>query len=1057
MEHLALEVFDLSGNGSTFAVLPPDTRIHITETSELFDRGDVWSLDFTLNVHVNAHIFGTAGEMHGSRLHEQIDKRRARLWAEGLPMFLGYLRLDDEVDVDADGNIDVGFESGRKTFYDMVDGVKANQVPIPDDILIGMAVDRERTVHRTGVKIKATSPAILAYYEHDVSVADNSNIEIVSVDGYPSQMYPKYVVPYGEWTKAGGGTETISRDATINTDFHYSPQHPFCNIRICYQLYGWKTNDGGELEKTPQRKYKISEPDRVNPAPCFFVESWIEYLMKNLGIYINENQLLSVEDFLRLFFVNTKCGYATHDADVFTARDQNDKDRYLPLGELSPFVPIGSDEEPSWELTPTLVSGPSRSKDYFYFANVGTGQQNVTWKKAYATSANFPEVDISDVISSIESGFGVRFLFNSDYTQVRIVLLREVLKAGIVNEVSCDVKECVKRDGNIRGFRLTYGAGTENTDYYYQGFEEMRLKQDGGWIIEGDGIDYSKWNLGLHFHDIKEQVSTLNRTCYVDSNTGNAYIVKIDENFKSAKDEAFPSVFECGQWMDAEDGDCTGEDDTVKEIRLGFKPMQSNRMDDGGYALFINEEMGVPFINQAGTRSRSEAQTGGANGTKVPSAASLKINDAGCSEIRPDIASYVNGLFELATATAIKVQASDGRDKFTIEIPSTGGGRGAGTTRTWTVSGWIREGYRLYLDDNYKPNDELESPLEKPDWGLMFGIMRGSNNGPEGASVIYTDDVTDGEGNDTWELQPGAIASAHSDLCNEDAELWDYRPRQTVNGNRYGDYIIDINGGIHANIHGKKGPAPSGMDTLAIIDTYYTADGSELFIATEQGYYFIDYSLTCRDGNTYSLWLCCVYNGSLQTFTFMENYFHKLCWGVIGTEVESMRAADLTEILSRDEYSLIVFATREAVPYTVLQEASQCYLEGDGGSYRIPAEGSTVQSGRISLKLRAEKPNPFFNPSLPENNTTNRRYLEITNPNLRRRGLIDQFHKEESYWWRNAKTANLKCGMGIAELMGIDKTVRQHIGDVTGFVKKLEYDISLQDGLGDVNAEVWYL
>ena len=89
MEHLRLEIFDLEGTGSKFAWLPEDASITITDTSEVFASGDVWSHSFTLNVRANAHIFGTAGDMHGSRLHEQINKRRARLWVEEVALYYG--------------------------------------------------------------------------------------------------------------------------------------------------------------------------------------------------------------------------------------------------------------------------------------------------------------------------------------------------------------------------------------------------------------------------------------------------------------------------------------------------------------------------------------------------------------------------------------------------------------------------------------------------------------------------------------------------------------------------------------------------------------------------------------------------------------------------------------------------------------------------------------------------------------------------------------------------------------------------------------------------------
>ena len=61
MEHLSLEIFDLTGSDSKYAILPEDASITITDTSEIFASGDVWSHSFTLNVNANAHIFGSSG------------------------------------------------------------------------------------------------------------------------------------------------------------------------------------------------------------------------------------------------------------------------------------------------------------------------------------------------------------------------------------------------------------------------------------------------------------------------------------------------------------------------------------------------------------------------------------------------------------------------------------------------------------------------------------------------------------------------------------------------------------------------------------------------------------------------------------------------------------------------------------------------------------------------------------------------------------------------------------------------------------------------------------
>jgi hypothetical protein len=134
-----------------------------------------------------------------------------------------------------------------------------------------------------------------------------------------------------------------------------------------------------------------------------------------------------------------------------------------------------------------------------------------------------------------------------------------------------------------------------------------------------------------------------------------------------------------------------------------------------------------------------------------------------------------------------------------------------------------------------------------------------------------------------------------------------------------------------------------------------------------------------------------------------------------------------------------------------------CDPYGNEWDYNGMAEGQTADSdGRFSLKLRAEKPNPFFNPNLPESET-NRRYLEITNSRLRQRGLCDQFYKEYSHWIRNARIVRRTVRMTLAQLLTIDKTKRVRVGDVMGFIRKMQYSVSNETGLGNVTLEIMYI
>lgn len=1043
MEKLALEIFDRDGGGSKFANLPSDTSITITDTSELFDSGDIWTYSFKLNIYDNAHIFGSAGDMHGSRLHEQVDKRRARLWVLGLPLFYGYIRLDYEVDVETTGDIDISFESGQKTFLDMIEGAKANQVPLKDDVMIGMALIRERSVKRTGAKISVTGPRI----SPDPTVIGDLVLEGTAEF---AQIFPKYVRPDGTFQSRGGNSETIS--GTINTDSPYDSAHPYCNTRLCYQQYAFKTNNG-ELEKTAVRGYKICEPRRINPSPNFYVLYWIDCLMKHLGIHIEENGMLDVEDLKRLFFVNTKCAYDVKD-NGFDGYYSGD---YVHFGYQSPFVPLSTDDEPSNKIECQVdLSRKPTVKLMHVGDNVinrrADGRQTNWWQKAYASSENFPDADIKDVIEAIGNAFGARFLFNDDYTKVRIVLLRDVLRSQEVHELPCDVTEVTKQESSIRGFRLTYGAGEEDTNYFYRGFASKLAHKAEQWPDTSDTHDYSQWDLTKHYGDITDEVGMLNKTCYIDMTTGNSYIVKIDENWKKASDEAFPSLFECAAFMDAEDGDCTGESDTIKELRIGFTPIVVNAQDNGTkdyndqegltdanphlYAIFVNQEMSVPYAITSGGRGSGNAPSSSTLIDKSPASVWNETVDSLTwapqdneehATVTKKEAKWQSGLMEIATATPVVVKKSNGSDTFSINF-----GR---TTRQVKFSGWIREGYRIYLDDNYEINDEMECPLEKQEWGLTLGIMRGSGSD---SSTHYEEDTIENEGNDMWDIAPGTGAYTHSDTCDDYGDVFDYTPDGQ-------DDPQDMTGRFSLKLRAEKpNPyyVPGVPDVVrtkeeagvAMTKLYTTSDADLLnrplvpnatmraagWDAPGDGYatvYSIGIGVLLADGIVHEiLWSPIKPDGTVKTSAQLQTY------------VDSFTGLALGQIKSHDTDHLILDINTTEDRAEILHELQAVYYA---------EAGEEVEPVNVSI--------------------INSKYLDITTPALRKRGLMDQFHQEESYWWRNGKTAKQKVQMELAQYLSIDKTVRQKIGDITGFVKKMQFSVHIQTGMSDVTVEMLYL
>jgi hypothetical protein len=47
--------------------------------------------------------------------------------------------------------------------------------------------------------------------------------------------------------------------------------------------------------------------------------------------------------------------------------------------------------------------------------------------------------------------------------------------------------------------------------------------------------------------------------------------------------------------------------------------------------------------------------------------------------------------------------------------------------------------------------------------------------------------------------------------------------------------------------------------------------------------------------------------------------------------------------------------------------------------------------------------------------------------------------------------------MEMAQLLAIDVTKRVRIGDIMGFIRKMEYQVTSKDGLGLVTMEIMYI
>jgi len=1004
MEHLALEVFDLATKenqnptGSQYAVLEPDAPITITDTSEIFADGDVWSYDFKLNVHANAHLFGTAGDIHGSRLHEQINKRKARLWVEGVPLHLGYLKLGDEAEVDADGNVDVSIESGQKTFDEMIEGMNARDVPMLADHLIGVAVWRERmpTIKIT-YNIAATEvwagPVGTSYSEERTLEVDSSTQE-----NHLAGQWPKHVVHSGSFQTVGGSDFVVKSNETLNTDSPYDDNaptaHPYCNVIIGYQR---KDKDGNA-----ERGYTLHETQWPNTAPCFYVMYWFRALMKHLGIHIDENQMQYVEDMRRLFMMNTLCAYEEPE-ETPSATSGSGKNLKL-LGKILPYYDERKKEFARYEydlaeskaitINANITQlehesmAPSIKDPVFHIERVEMVNEGpIFGHPAYASQDCFPNVEAKNIIDALQNGFGVRLLFNNDFSRVRVVLLRDIFQSQDVADIKCDIlKEGLKVENSTRGFMMSYGS--DDTAFKLPVFDKVLDKEH---TTDTTGNNYT-----LKPSDYAEAIkaaSAFNKNLYYTDN-GNTYAYKVDEEAKRYKD-LYPSLFELAGFMDAVDGTCSGEAETFKSIALNFTPLIVNDANMEKEREGSKEQKFFTFVDAEMKQSDGDFSVGG----------DLYFQ-----------AKVTNAIFE------------GDRDwnyshyKYSVNID---------------IEGYIFEKYTLRLKDNFESNEDGVAPIEKHNWGLTLGIMRGSG---KDAYVKADTDPQDGEGNQTWEIMPGSSKTAHPDTCDSYGNEWFYDAgggEQTIEVLTNQDAVNEL----HNQFPNSNAPfytEEKGFITKYGVGSVYTnrvdGEAGDYPIKEHHVLFALAYSKSGPVADDYTI------------FTYQDKLM---------TPYRTTAEVMAYDAGPEGMHLIVEFDSNGNRGNTLIDLIKKAYGSSQDASILLD-HGIGSRYGRFSLKLRAEKPNPFYDQQQLESDS-NRRYLNITNPNLRQRGLADQFYKEYSYWIRNARIVKRTVRMTLAQLLTIDKTKRVRVGDVTGFIRKMQYSVSNETGLGNVILEIMYI
>ena len=317
--------------------------------------------------------------------------------------------------------------------------------------------------------------------------------------------------------------EHFMMDPIVNVATPYDAGHPYCNARICVK----RTDDYDQKKEPP---YWVYEADRPWSGICFYVAYFLDCLFNHLGKVVKVDNLDKVEDMLRLAFFTTKCQFEYGESTTLTAIDSNKY--YLSL------VKFNHDGNYNWS------------------------NRRFTKKEVYATSKNFPEADVSQVVESLFNAFGLKVFEDPTDGSISLVYIRDILRDNEVIDVSMKIRESNVAYGKILGVTMTYGGDDKDTAF-----------------------NYSDWSRTDSFSDYKTIIKRLNpydKTCYVSQKTGDKYRIKIDSEAESEGNvkELNPSLFKVAQFNDFIMGEDTEDNE---EMSLGFSPIIENDVT-GAYA-----------------------------------------------------------------------------------------------------------------------------------------------------------------------------------------------------------------------------------------------------------------------------------------------------------------------------------------------------------------------------------------------------------------------------------------------------------------------------------------
>ncbi|MBM6865686.1 hypothetical protein H6A66_10980 [Bacteroides caecigallinarum] len=490
--------------------LPEDFSIDLEQCNPLFNEQGTFSFPFEIPLEPNRHIFKNIADPFSDLRIEDIDKQEMEVWFDGIMLYRGIIEIDEEIEIE--DTIPVTFLSGNSDFMSRIEEMNAQDVPLDRDINLGYA---------------------LTEYHISYTVDDSTLFAYINL---PSKKFMVY-------------------NANVSDPY---PIKPYCNVRIC--------------ANTDKGKATIMSAYRPYSGVCFYVRYFLDCLFSYLQVVKKQDDLGNYEDMNRLAFFGTKCDYTLSESSrIVSYNDEIENLMYGGEGS-EPFSYNETDHYIASRKFQIYLQIRVKPKDKSWY-DVSFGLKNGSYrvKDVFATQKNFPNAGVKDIIDSLQTAFGIRFIYDDKQSSVSIIYISDLLKSNDYNVLDDKILSYKVVQSKREKMVLTYGV-SDNTAFNYGDYNNSKEYSDYNAIL----------NAGIYANDLTRKI---------DVKTGNHYKVKV--NKETGGD---PTLFEVDGFRDYSIGE--GEEN---EQTIAFAPVIVNDVSKGmwwkyvegnqqAFAVYVDEE-----------------------------------------------------------------------------------------------------------------------------------------------------------------------------------------------------------------------------------------------------------------------------------------------------------------------------------------------------------------------------------------------------------------------------------------------------------------------------------